>query len=271
MARKAFDESGDSDDLQALFDSIAAGSGKPKLEVVHQADASGDSEELQELFDNVSAEAATKTQSSEPRGEHACETVFRKVGHMTRQLHDTLRELGYDKALQEAAHALPDATSRLLYVGRMTEQAASRVLNAIDVAKPIQDCMQDRANALGEQWEQLYANALSVDQFKLLAAETRTFLREVPQQADVTKAQLMEIMMAQDFQDLTGQVIKKIVELAQRMETQLLQLLIDSMPQEMRQETGSGLKNGPVVSGLGRSDVVTDQQQVDDLLESLGF
>ena len=257
--------------MQALFDSIAAGSPKPKLEVVHPADSSGDCDELQALFDNVSAEATRPAPPAEARREYTCDAVFQKVGHMTRQLHDTLHELGYDKALQDAAHALPDATSRLLYVGQMTEQAASRVLNATDIAKPIQDSMHDRSSVLGRRWDKLYANELSADEFKKLAAETRAFLHDVPQQADATNAQLMDIMMAQDFQDLTGQVIKKIVDLAQKMETQLLQVLIESMPQEMRNEAGSGLKNGPVINAVGRTDVVSNQEQVDDLLESLGF
>lgn len=275
MAKKAFDESGDSNDLQALFDSIAAGSHKPKLEVVQPADSSGDSDDLQALFDNVSAEAgkaaaAVDTRTGPPSDTQS-DTLYQKVGHMTRLLHDTLRELGYDKALQEAAHAIPDATSRLLYVGQMTEQAASRVLNATDIAKPIQDGMHDRSGVLAGKWDKLYANQLSVDEFKLLAGETRAFLHDVPQQAEATNAQLMEIMMAQDFQDLTGQVIKKIVDLAQNMESQLLQVLIEAMPEQMRGETGCGLKNGPVINPVGRSDVVTGQEQVDDLLESLGF
>lgn len=271
MGNKAFSESGDSDDLQALFDSIAAGSPKPKLEVVHPASDSGDSDELQALFDDVSAQAVESVRPPEAECEHACDAVFRKVGHMTRQLHDTLRELGYDKALQEAARALPDATSRLLYVGQMTEQAASRVLNAVDLAKPIQDDLRVRSTALGGRWDQLYANALTTEQFKLLAAETREFLHELPQRTEATNVQLMEIMMAQDFQDLTGQVIKKIVDLAHNMESQLLQVLIESMPAQLRVETGGSLKNGPVINPMGNSDVVTDQGQVDSLLESLGF
>lgn len=271
MARKAFDESGDSDDLQALFDSIAAGSPKPKLEVVHPADTSGDSDELQALFDSVSAESASHVPVAEVKHEHSCDTVFQKVGHMTRQLHDTLRQLGYDKALQDAASALPDAKSRLMYVAQMTEQAASRVLNATDIARPIQDSMHDRSGLLAKRWDKLFANELSTEEFKALAAETRAFLHDVPQQAEATNAQLMDIMMAQDFQDLTGQVIKKIVELAQQMESQLLQVLIEAMPEGVRNEAGSGLKNGPVIDATGRVDVVSNQEQVDDLLESLGF
>jgi chemotaxis protein CheZ len=190
---------------------------------------------------------------------------------MTRQLHDTLRELGYDRALEEAAKAIPDARQRLAYVAQMTEQAASRVLNATDVAKPIQDsCSRGGGGAVLGRWDRLFGGDLSVEEFKTLAGDTR-LLNEVPKQTEATNAQLMEIMMAQDFQDLTGQVIKKIVDLAQSMETQLLQVLIEAMPADMKAEAPEGLMNGPVMNAAGRADVVNNQEQVDDLLESLGF
>jgi chemotaxis protein CheZ len=78
-------------------------------------------------------------------------------------------------------------------------------------------------------------------------------------------------MMAQDFQDLTGQVIKKVMELAYGIEQQLVQLLVDYAPPEIRREAGSGLLNGPQIHPTGNPDVVSSQGQVDDLLESLGF
>ena len=78
-------------------------------------------------------------------------------------------------------------------------------------------------------------------------------------------------MMAQDFQDLTGQVIKKVVDLAQGLEQQLLQVLLEAMPAERKTEASESLMNGPVISAVGREDVVSNQEQVDDLLESLGF
>jgi chemotaxis protein CheZ len=93
----------------------------------------------------------------------------------------------------------------------------------------------------------------------------------MPKRTAATSEQLMEIMMAQDFQDLTGQVIKKIVDLAQSMESELLQVLIEAMPEDMKADKPEGLLNGPVVNAQGRTDVVTNQEQVDDLLESLGF
>lgn len=188
---------------------------------------------------------------------------------MTRQLHDTLRELGYDRSLQEAAHAIPDARQRLTYIAEMTEQAASKVLNATDIAKPIQDRVEADADVLRARWDRLYANQLSPEEFRQLAAETRDFLGTVVTSSRDTSAQLMEIMMAQDFQDLTGQVIKKVVDLAQGLEKQLLQVLIETIPAERKVE--DGLLNGPVINAVGRDDVVSNQEQVDDLLESLGF
>jgi chemotaxis protein CheZ len=202
---------------------------------------------------------------------HSCDTVFNRVGHLARQLHDTLSQLGYDNALEDVANQMPDARSRLNYIAQMTESAASRVLNSTDIAIPLQDDVEKRSSALHDRWEKLYRNELSVEEFKALANETRGFLGDVPGFARDTRAQLNEIMMAQDFQDLTGQVIKKIVEMSQKLESGLLQVLIEAMPAEKRAAAHEGLLNGPVISAEGRSDVVTDQAQVDDLLESLGF
>lgn len=275
MKKLKLDETGDSDDLQALFDSIASETPqKVRLEVVPEAvnSVGGDSADLEALFDTVATEYTTSHGVDESHElEHSCENVFNKVGHLARQLHDTLRQLGYDHALEDVAQQMPDARSRLNYVAQMTENAASRVLNATDVAIPLQDDVEKRSSALHDRWEKLYRNELSVDEFKALATETRGFLGDVPGFARDTRAQLNEIMMAQDFQDLTGQVIKKIVEMSQQLESGLLQVLIEAMPAEKRAAAPEGLLNGPVINSEGRSDVVTSQEQVDDLLESLGF
>lgn len=279
MARPIkFDESGDSADLQALFDSIASAHAAQPA-VVAETDASGDSAELQALFDSVAAQVeATSnaarvppvTPSTSAAGGQD-EAVFNRLGHLARKLHDSLRELGLDKSLEEAARQIPDAQGRLHYIAQMTEQAALKVLNACDVAKPAQDELAALVKALGERWEKMFANQLSVDEFKQLAAETRSFFSGAPEKIALVNSQLNEIMLAQDFQDLTGQVIKKVVAIVQSVEAQLLQLLIETMPAEKRAAAQEGLMNGPVIDAAGRTDVVTSQKQVDDLLESLGF
>ena len=146
------------------------------------------------------------------------------------------------------------------------------MLNATDVANPLQEELEEGAALLATKWDALYANQLSIEEFKLLAGETRAFLKNaVPQRTAATKEQLLEIMMAQDFQDLTGQVIKKVVALAQDLESQLMGVLVETIPGEKRTESVTSLLNGPVINAGGRSDVVVSQQQVDDLLDSLGF
>ncbi|GAB1394049.1 hypothetical protein MASR1M60_22130 [Rhodocyclaceae bacterium] len=270
-----FDESGDSQDLQALFDTIAAGS--PPAPPTPEPDPSGDSADLQALFDSVveqvddAAPAATPAAASAGGDAVTQEAVFNRIGHLARKLHDSMRELGYDKALEETARQIPDAQERLQYIARMTEQAAAKVLNACDIANPIQDLMAQRVQMLGAQWEKMFTNQLSVDEFKQLAAASRQFFLEAPAQLATTKTQLNEIMLAQDFQDLTGQVVKRVVEMVQNIEGQLLQVLIEVMPEEKKAAAPEGLMNGPVINAEGRSDVLTSQAQVDDLLESLGF
>ena len=271
------DDGSDSEDLQALFDSIAAGAPPAPPPAPARSDATGDSDDLQALFDSVAQTQSVGAAASAPEGSADGggpqeEAVFNRLGHLARQLHDSLRGLGVDKLLEDTAqHAIPDARQRLQYIAQMTEQAASRVLNAADIAKPVQDELIARSEAMSKRWDKMFANQLSVDEFKMLAADTRTYFAEAPPKLKITNDQLMEIMMAQDFQDLTGQVIKKIVDVVQNMETQLLALLIEAMPEQRKAEAPEGLLNGPVISAAGRSDVVTSQAQVDDLLESLGF
>mgnify|MGYP003384593010 CR=1 FL=1 len=202
-------------------------------------------------------------------GQH--EEFLLRVGHMTRALHDSLRGLGLDKLIEKAAHDIPDARDRLDYVARMSEQAAQRVLNATDAAAPIQQAIDDGARGLSRDWQEAMQAGFSEQQCRVLAEKTVQYLEKSQIGAVETKAHLMDIMMAQDFQDLTGQVIKKVTSIAHSIEQQLAQLLFDFAPAELTRDIGSGLLNGPQIHPTGNSDVVADQGQVDDLLESLGF
>ncbi|GAA4348687.1 protein phosphatase CheZ [Variovorax defluvii] len=197
-----------------------------------------------------------------------------RIGQLTRQLREGLRELGLDKQVERAAQAIPDARDRLSYVATMTERAAHRALNAIDAAQPMQEALSNGAKDLSGRWDQWFANPIELDHARELVMDTRGYLQQVPERAGAINSQLMEIMMAQDFQDLTGQVIKKMMDVVNEVETQLLQVLIDNAPAEKRTEIAMGqansLMNGPQIKA-DNPEAVTDQAQVDDLLESLGF
>lgn len=254
-------KSGNTDDaeLQSLFDSVAA----DYLKAVVPS-ASGRVEVLEAAATDVAVPPVPAADQQQ--------AAFKRVGKMARELHDTLRELGYDKMLENTMAAIPDAKDRLAYIANLTEQAACRVLNATDVAQPLISGLENSANTLADRWDRVFANQLGVGEFKQLAEETRAFLRQdVRNTASATNAQLTEIMMAQDFQDLTGQVIKKIAGLTQNLENGLMSVLVELMPSTMRSDEVNSLLNGPVINSDGRADVVVNQQQVDDLLDSLGF
>ncbi len=198
------------------------------------------------------------------------EDIVVRVGAMARMLRDGMRELGLDRAIEEVADAIPDARDRLRYVANMTEQAANRVLNATEAAQPLQDGLERDAKSLDQRWQEWFDAPIELQDARELVDDTRGYLRNVPASTQATSAQLMEIMMAQDFQDLTGQVIMKMMDIIGAIETELLQVLLDTVQPERRQEAET-LLNGPQVKPEGRTDVVTDQSQVDDLLSSLGF
>ncbi|MBI5429587.1 MAG: protein phosphatase CheZ [Nitrosomonadales bacterium] len=240
--------------------------------------ATQDSDDLEALFDSIVAanSAGIKIAASAENvvpigGEADSGRVINQIGLMARNLHDSLRELGLSKLVEKAAAEIPDARDRLNYVATMTERAADRVLNATEAAQPLVEKMEVEAHQLSGQWQLLFDNKLDVEQFRKLAMQTQSFLNEVPKQAKETNAYLMEIMMAQDFQDLTGQVIKKITAVTQEMEQQLLALLVENAPASVKADLNPSLLNGPVVNAKGRTDVVSNQDQVDELLESLGF
>ncbi|WP_439687040.1 protein phosphatase CheZ [Cupriavidus oxalaticus] len=203
----------------------------------------------------------------------SAEQLILRIGNLTRMLRDNMRELGLDKEIERAAQAIPDARDRLNYIAAMTEQAAERTLNAVELAQPIQSGLEQQAETLDQRWAAWFDKPVELADARSLVLDTRAFLSEVPGQARATNSHLLDIMMAQDFQDLTGQVIKKMMDMIRTLEQELLQVLIDNVPSERRVEAQapSTLLNGPQVSPEGKADVVSDQSQVDDLLASLGF
>lgn len=203
------------------------------------------------------------------------EDVIDRVGRLARVLHTRLGELGLSTEIKQAADAIPDTRDRLNYVAEMIEQAAERALNAVDVARPMQEQLEQEAAALEGKWMQAFSNpdSFDVEAAKALVQESKDMMNKVSATAGETNRQLMEVLMAQEFQDLTGQVLKKMIDVVQDVEDQLMRVLIDTMPDE-ENEDGTSKKDeflaGPQVKDAGQ-DVMANQDQVDDLLDSMGF
>ncbi|WP_241583489.1 protein phosphatase CheZ [Rosenbergiella epipactidis] len=198
--------------------------------------------------------------------------IIVRLGSLTRMLRDSLQELGLEQAIADAADAIPDARGRLTYVVEMTTQAANRVLTCVEQAQPEQDQLKQQAEVLQTRWDQWFEAPKSFDEAKALVTATREHLASIPAITGRTNQLLLEIMMAQDFQDLTGQVIKKMMHVVEQIETQLLMVLLDNIPDNARVSPTqkNSLLNGPQIDTTA-SGVIADQSQVDDLLDSLGF
>jgi chemotaxis protein CheZ len=190
--------------------------------------------------------------------------VFNQLGSITRLLHDTMQQLGVMPKLQIAADGLPDARSRLNYIANKTADAANKVLNSVDQAKAehahISRSTKDLAAALVKDPVRAVASGMVLN-----------FAKDVEDSTGRIDAHLTDIMMAQDFHDLTGQVVAKVVTLANDLEDSLLKLLLQVVPPEQREKVDPNVLHGPVVDAAGRTDVVSNQGEVDDLLASLGF
>ena len=197
--------------------------------------------------------------------------MYNRIGNLTRQLHEALRELGFDKALESAAAEIPDARDRLGYIAKLTGQAADRALAAVELGLNEQRQLHEKALKLSSRWELFFGGDMKIEDFRSLAHESRIFMVQTRCHSEATQHQLTEIMMAQDFHDLTGQVINRLSSLVQKMEGEMVKVLIETVPSERRQGINPSDLEGPQVNTAGRTDVVTDQIQVDDLLESLGF
>lgn len=197
--------------------------------------------------------------------------VFRRIGQLTRRLHDALAELGYDRKIEQAVGALPDARARLSWIAEVSGRSAERVLAAVERAKAQQERLRAQAEALGERWQRFAGAGVAPEDLAPLAADTRAYLAQAPALAAETDRELTDIMMAQDFHDLTGQVLGRIATLTRELEDQLVKLLLDTTPPERRAAVRDSGLAGPVTDAAPRADVVTSQQQVDELLAELGF
>jgi chemotaxis protein CheZ len=246
------------DDLEALFDEVSAQRAEtvvaPSAEPEFAAGAESSTDTEVELVD----------QSGKP--------MYERLGGIVRMLHDSLRELGYDRSLSDVASQINDAQGRLNHVASLTEQAANKVLNTVDTSLPEQEALSDQAKGMEDRWASLFDGKLSIEEFKALAGDSKQFAATVLQATEAEKARLLEIMMAQDFQDITGQLIKKIVAITNQVEQELAQLLRDNAPPEIKAAMASAeSKPAELMTGPSAPGAAMEQDDVDSLLADLGF
>ncbi|GIU43449.1 protein phosphatase CheZ [Shewanella colwelliana] len=220
----------------------------------------------QEQADEIVRELATPIQKE----------LFDEVGRLTRQLHSAIVDFQVDGRLVELANSeIPDAKERLNYVIDMTEQAANKTMDAVEESLPLADALTANVQAVKPSWDRLMKRDLQLHEFKALCHDVQQFIERSESDSNRLKELLNNILLAQDFQDLTGQMIRRVIELVREVENNLVSMLtvfgeqpVSEKPLELDKSVEA---EGPIMNAELRDDVVTGQDEVDDLLSSLGF
>ena len=203
--------------------------------------------------------------------------LFHEVGQLTRELHEALKAFKSDTRLAAIADEMPDAQDRLNHVIDVTEQSAHRTLSAVEASLEIVDGLSSTGEGIQERWQRFRRRELSADEFRELSRDLELFLGHLAGQGAQLQSHLTEALMAQDYQDLTGQIIRRVINLVQEVEAGLVSLISISGRRRGGEITGSADKRGagelegPQIPGREHSTAVKGQDEVDDLLSSLGF
>ena len=222
-----------------------------------------EAEDLEALFDSIAAARSATGAAPAQASPQAPGEVMARIARMARVLNGCLR------ALDDAEPADATAPDRLASVAAMNGKAAAKALNAAEMAKPIQDQLAQDADRLASRWDDLFAAQPGVDAFKALVAATRDYLRGVPAQARATNAQLTAVILAQDFHDLTGQVLGRVGDVVRELERELVELLAEHAAPNAAAVPASSRAAG--IERAGEREIVKGQRQVDELLHSLGL
>ncbi|WP_097460345.1 protein phosphatase CheZ [Mangrovitalea sediminis] len=213
------------------------------------------------------------------------QSLYREVGRLTRTLHESIRNFHIDAHnLEQQAELskMADASDRLKYVIDMTGRSANRTMDLVEATMPLATALREEAAAISEDWQRLRRREMEPAEFRELYKRVDGFLGQLTTDADTVYGNLSEILLAQDYQDLTGQVIQRVTTLVREVEDNLVQLVV--MASNVDNITGTvhdidndnkdedGIRaEGPQLHVEGRTDVVSGQDEVDDLLSSLGF
>lgn len=200
-------------------------------------------------------------------------SLYQEVGKLTRELHDAISAFGMDDRITDITeHDIPDARQRLNYVITKTDDAANRTLTAVEESIPLCEEMEQRSQQLMSGWQKFTKREMTADDFREMSEGMDAYFSSQSDGFQKVKAHLSDVLMAQDFQDLTGQIIKRVINLVEEVEGNLVNLIkIAGLPEHVEHKKTAVELEGPVVPGVDSGDTVSGQDEVDDLLSSLGF
>ncbi len=205
--------------------------------------------------------------------------LFREVGQLTRALHDALKVFQNDSRLSAIASEIPDTQDRLQHVIELTEQSAHRTLGAVENSLFLVQEISGVAQDINTRWQSFRKREMPADDFRALCRDMDGFLGRINEDGSRLQSELTTALMAQDYQDITGQIIRRVITLVKDVEAGLVSMirLADQTPEKSeradkgQEKAGRERLEGPQIPGKETDGAVSGQDEVDDLLSSLGF
>jgi chemotaxis protein CheZ len=211
-----------------------------------------------------------------------------EIRKVTEELQGALDRFSVDSRLTELAEReVPDAHQRLAHVLRLTDDAAHRTMDLVELCGPLAEQTGAGADALLAAWPTDAAAA------RASLASVEAFLEQAVLNMATVRNSLSEVLLAQGYQDLSGQIIRGVMNLVAELEVALGELIrlagggqddgdVDGQHgAQVRGNAGGqsaggrslqGNGHGPVIPGLKSGGAaVTGQQDVDALLANLGM
>lgn len=217
--------------------------------------------------------------------------IFQSVGRLTRGLHNAIVNFHVDGDFDSEPpkienSEIQDASDRLNYVIDMTQKAADKTMDMVEASAPIAMDLGQEAAGLQSEWQRLKRREMTADEFRELYKRMEDFLGQMGTGTEQLNKNLQDIILEQGFQDLTGQVLKRVIGLIRDVERDLVGLVriagqveeITGLADSADKDKAANLVDinkvepeGPQIHADKREDVVSGQDDVDDLLSSLGF
>lgn len=203
--------------------------------------------------------------------------LYQEIGKLTRALHENINGSIDDSRMRVIMQEdIPDAKDRLDYVIKLTEQSAHNTLASVEHGMPAIDSLSSRAQDLEKKWQDFMTTPKDVAVFRSLATENADYLQSVIKDTKTIHSYFSDILMAQSYQDITGQVIQHVLNMVHEVERSLVDIIqassrvVGAEPQAGEKKNSHG--HGPAIPGAQKKrDVLNSQDDVDDLLSTLGF
>lgn len=197
--------------------------------------------------------------------------IYLQIVDLTRSLRESFSAFIDNAEVAAIARAeIPDARERLRHVIALTQKSADRTLTAVEACLPLAHGLGERARTLEDKWTALNERHPLPEAYRRLGVELQSLLAATRADADCLHTGLSDVLVAQEFQDLAGQLIQRVISLVNDVETQLISIIAATDSRSVESRRPDTRLNGPLVPGVKTEDVVGSQDEVDALLSGLG-